>query len=93
MNPYQIIKRPHISEKGHEYTESENTYTFRVAMEAAKDEIREAVEQIWNVKVESVRTVIVPGKKKTMGRTVGYRKDWKKAIVRVKEGQAIDALK
>jgi large subunit ribosomal protein L23 len=62
---------------------------FEVAKSAKKPDIKESVEKIFNVSVESVNTILVKGKKKRMGRNVGYRSDWKKAIVKVKEGQSI----
>ena len=56
---------------------------------ATKPQIKSAVEKLFNVNVESVNTMVVKGKKKRMGRNIGYRSDWKKAIVQVKEGQSI----
>jgi len=93
MNINRIIHGPHISEKSHEYQENENTYVFRVAPSASKNAIREAVEKIWSVKVISVRTVNVAPKPRRFGRFAGYTSAYKKAIVRLAEGCAIDDLR
>jgi large subunit ribosomal protein L23 len=84
MNAYDIIKRPLLSEKSYA-TIADKKYTFVVAKEANKVEIRKAVEEIFKVKVQKVNTLIVKGKEKTQntknGRTVGKTSDYKKAIV------------
>ena len=84
---YQIIRRPVITEKGLNIKESEGTLVFQVASKATKTEIKEAVQQIFKVKVDSVRTANFPGKERRRGRFVGHRPDWKKAYVRLKEGE------
>ena len=84
---YQIIRRPVITEKGLGVKETEATLVFEVAMRATKTEVREAVEQIFKVKVRSVRTANFPGKERRRGRFAGYRPDWKKAYVKLKAGQ------
>ena len=84
-----IIRRPVISERTMDLL-AENKYTFEVDIKATKPQIREAVEQIFNVDVEKVNTMRVRGKKRRMGRSEGKRPDWKKAIVTVKEGQRIE---
>ncbi|NLY31066.1 MAG: 50S ribosomal protein L23 [Firmicutes bacterium] len=84
-----IIRRPIISERTMDLL-AENKYTFEVDLKATKPQIREAVEQIFNVDVEKVNTMRVRGKKRRMGRSEGKRPDWKKAIVTVKEGQRIE---
>ena len=84
---YQIIRRPVITEKGLGVKETEATLVFEVAMRATKTEVREAVEQIFKVKVRSVRTATFPGKERRRGRFAGYRPDWKKAYVKLKAGQ------
>jgi large subunit ribosomal protein L23 len=63
---------------------------FEVAIDANKIEVRRAIEQIWNVKVQDVRTQVVRGKHKRMGRYAGQRRDWKRAIVTLKPGSTID---
>ena len=84
---YQILRRPVITEKGLAIKEKENTLVFQVAKEATKTEIKEAVQAIFKVKVDSVRTANYPGKERRRGRFAGYRPDWKKAYVRLKSGE------
>jgi len=84
---YQILRRPVITEKGLAIKEQENTLVFQVAKEATKTEIKEAVQAIFKVKVDSVRTANYPGKERRRGRFAGYRPDWKKAYVRLKSGE------
>lgn len=87
-NPRDLLIRPIVTEKTSAMMQ-ENKYTFRVPLEANKVEIRQAVESIFNVKVLSVNTVRVLGKTKRMGRFVGKRSDYKKAIVKLAEGNTI----
>jgi len=84
---YQILRRPVITEKGLTIKENENTLVFQVAKQATKAEIKEAVQSIFKVKVDSVRTANYPGKERRRGRFAGYRPDWKKAYVRLKAGE------
>src|ERR1700685_716450 len=84
---YQIIRRPIITEKGLGVKETQHTVVFEVAPEATKTEMREAVQRIFNVKVDHVRTAIYHGKFRRRGRAEGFRSDWKKAYVRLKEGE------
>ncbi len=88
VNPRDIVKRPVITEKTQAMM-NENKYTFEVPMTANKVEIRQAVEAIFNVKVEKVNTIRVLGKTKRMGRFQGKRSDYKKAIVKLVEGSKI----
>ena len=81
-SPYDIIKRPIITEKSMQGVESK-VYVFEVAKDANKIEIGRAVEEIFGVTVAKVNTVNVLGKQKRMGVHSGYRADWKKAIVRL----------
>ncbi len=83
-----IIFRPLITEKSMDLL-NDNKYTFLVEKRANKTEIKNAIEDIFNVKVEKVRTMIVKGKLKRMGRTQGKRPDRKKAIITLKTGQKI----
>ena len=85
--PRTIVKRALITEKGTQIRERENGYLFEVARDANKIEIRHAIESIFPVKVEAVRTLRVHGKPKRMGRYAGKRRDWRKAYVRLKEGE------
>ncbi len=87
---FQILKSPHISEKAALLGDSANQHVFRVATDAKKAEIKEAVEQLFEVKVANVRTINVSGKSKRMGMRKGRRKDWKKAYVSLEQGHEID---
>ena len=87
---YQVILAPHISEKTAIAAEMEERHTFRVANDASKLEVRKAVEKLFDVSVKSVQIVNVRGKTKRFGQAEGKRSDWKKAIVRLAEGQDID---
>jgi large subunit ribosomal protein L23 len=84
---YGVLRAPLITEKGSVLRDTENLYLFRVAMSANKIEIKKAVEELFKVKVDSVRTVRVHGKVKRVGRRVGRRPDWKKAYVKLKPGE------
>ncbi|MBZ5524253.1 MAG: 50S ribosomal protein L23 [Acidobacteriia bacterium] len=84
---YQIIRRPVITEKGLGVKETENTLVFEVASRATKTEVKEAVQKIFKVKVDSVRTATFVGKERRRGKFSGYRPDWKKAYVRLKSGE------
>jgi len=84
---YQIIRRPLITEKGLGVKETEGTLVFEVASQATKTEVKEAVQSIFKVKVDSVRTANFAGKERRRGRFSGYRRDWKKAYVRLKLGE------
>jgi large subunit ribosomal protein L23 len=84
---YEVIKRPVITEKGLTLKENRQTLCFQVDANASKTQIQEAVEQLLKVKVEKVRTMVVPGKMRRRGRYSGYRPDWKKAYVTLREGE------
>ncbi|MEX1221015.1 LSU ribosomal protein L23P [Pseudidiomarina planktonica] len=86
----QVILAPHVSEKSTMTAESYNTLVFKVAVDAKKSEIKAAVEKLFEVEVEGVRTVNVKGKTKRTGSRFGKRSDWKKAYVSLKEGADID---
>jgi len=83
---YQIIRRPIITEKGLGIKETQSTLVFQVAPNATKTEIREAVQTIFKVKVDSVRTSNFVGKERRRGKFAGFRPDWKKAYVKLKSG-------
>ncbi|MDW8129212.1 MAG: 50S ribosomal protein L23 [Bryobacterales bacterium] len=87
MNLYDILRRPLITEKALTKKENERTLCFEVPVEANKSQIRAAVEKIFKVRVEDVRTVVVPGKLRRRGRFAGYRPEWKKAYVKLEPGQ------
>ena len=86
---YQTILSPLVTEKATALTER-NQVVFKVALEATKPEIKAAVEGLFNVKVIAVNTMVVKGKTKRFRGRVGQRSDWKKAMVRLAEGQSID---
>jgi len=86
-----VIRGPHVSEKTHMAAES-NQVVLKVRIDASKSEIRQAVEMMFEVKVEGVTVVNVKGKTKRFGQTKGRRNDWKKAYVRLAEGSQIETL-
>lgn len=88
----QIIIAPHVSEKAARATEKANAYVFKVATYATKPEVKQAVQQLFNAKVSSVRLVNVKPKKKRFRGIEGVRKKWKKAYVTLQEGQKIEFL-
>ncbi|MDP8224038.1 MAG: 50S ribosomal protein L23 [Candidatus Lernaella stagnicola] len=87
---YKIIKRPVITEKANLAQEDRNKVTFEVALHANKVEIGKAVEELFDVTVEDVRTQVMPGKRKRLGRHIGYTPKWKKATVTLQKGDSID---
>ncbi|HOA90462.1 MAG: 50S ribosomal protein L23 [Bacillota bacterium] len=89
--PHDIIRKPIVTEKTVALME-QNKYTFVVDKRATKTQIKHAVEDIFNVKVEDVRTMNMKGKLRTQGRYQGYRPDWKKAIVTLRDGDRIEIL-
>lgn len=90
MKYYNIIRRPVITEKATTLKDKENKYVFEVDRKANKFQIRNAVEYLFNVKVIDVQTNIVHGKLKRIGRSIGRKPNWKRAIVTLKEGYSID---
>jgi large subunit ribosomal protein L23 len=90
MNLNQVIKGPLITEKLDKARESFRQYSFLVAKDATKHDISRAVESQFKVTVEGVRTIIMRGKIKRIGRNIGKRPNFKKAIVTLKEGDKID---
>ena len=91
MQVENIIKRPlMLTEKGNQLRESQNKYFFEVDRRANKIEIRQAVETLFNVKVTDVHTLIVRGRMRRMGRGYSKTKNWKKAIVSLKDGDTIE---
>ncbi len=87
--PHQVVKRPMITEKSTRQKEA-NQIAFMVDLKANKVEIRHAVEKLFKVKVLDVRTMHMLGKKKRMGRFMGVKSDWKKALVTLREGDRIE---
>lgn len=86
----KVILAPHISEKSTVCAETNNTVVFRVAIDATKAEIKAAVKKLFEVEVDSVRTLVCKGKTKRHGARMGRRSDWKKAYVTLAEGADID---
>lgn len=87
MTIYDVIKKPIVTEKGVTKKDEENTLCFEVALDANKTQVKQAVETLFKVKVEEVRTAIFDGKMRRRGRFAGYRSSWKKAYVRLQPGQ------
>lgn len=90
MNAQQVIIEPLVTERSMLMRDDQNKYAFRVHVRATKPEIRKAVEELFDVKVVAVTTMNVIGKTKRLGRYVGRRSAWKKAIVKVASGQKIE---
>ncbi|HEV3149551.1 MAG TPA: 50S ribosomal protein L23 [Acidobacteriaceae bacterium] len=84
---YTVIRRALITEKGMGVKETEGTLVFEVAEAATKTEVKQAVEALFKVKVNSVRTANFAGKERRRGKFTGFRPDWKKAYVRLKAGE------
>lgn len=87
---FQILLGPHMSEKAAMAAENGNQYVFRVALDATKNEIKSSVEQLFKVRVDDVRTLRVKGKSKRNRFGVTTKSTWKKAYVRLEQGQEID---
>lgn len=86
-DPYQIVLRPLISEKSTTLKEKNREICFEVDRAANKTEIKKAVEKLFKVRVERVRVVNLKGKTRRVGRNLGRTKDWKKAYVKLREGE------
>jgi len=87
---YDVIRRPVISEKSTALAEVGGRYVFEVAVHSRKEEIKDAVQNLFNVKVRSVNTMIVHGKSKKTKTNAYKRPNWKKAVVTLAEGEKID---
>lgn len=85
-----VLVAPHVTEKTALAMQNNNQYAFRVRRDANKTEVKQAVELMFDVKVSSVQVVNEPGKTRRFGKTIGRTQDWKKAYVRLADGQAID---
>ena len=90
--PRQVVIRPLLTEKSTILKENQNQVLFQVAPDANKVEIRRAIETIFNVKVRDVRTIVMEGKLKRMGKHEGRRPGWKKAIISLQPGHKIDLV-
>ena len=89
MNPRQVLIRPVVSEKSYALLAA-NKYTFRIHPEANKTQVRQAVEELFDVKVERVNILKVQPKPKRRGATKGFKRGWKKAVVQLKAGDSIE---
>ena len=87
---FQVLRSPIVSEKSTRVADLYNQVVFEVIPDATKTEVRQAVELAFDVEVESVQITNIRGKMKSFGRQTGKRKNWKKAYIRLKEGQEID---
>jgi large subunit ribosomal protein L23 len=87
LEDFKIIRRPIVTEKGLGVKELQRTVVFEVASAASKTQIKEAVQRIFKVKVEAVRTANFHGKLRRRGRSEGFRRDWKKAYVKLAAGE------
>jgi large subunit ribosomal protein L23 len=85
-----VLVAPHVTEKTSLAMQNSNQYAFRVRRDATKSEVKQAVELMFEVKVAGVQVVNEPGKERRFGKRIGRTQDWKKAYVRLAEGQAID---
>lgn len=85
-----VLRAPHTSEKSTYLADKKRQYTFKVLTDATKDEIKKAVEQMFQVKVKHVTVMNMPGKRKRFKQMNGKRSDWKKAFVSLHEGHDID---
>ncbi len=84
-----VVKRPLITEKAERNREASRQYAFEVHRDATKIQVKQAVEKLFNVHVLAVRTAVIRGKNKRVGRHVGQRPNWKKAFVTIREGETI----
>ncbi|MDA3934551.1 MAG: 50S ribosomal protein L23 [Gammaproteobacteria bacterium] len=89
---YQVIRRPHVSEKTARVGADSNQYVFEVEKSASKTDIRQAIEALFEVQVRDVTVVNIPAKRKTFRGRPGARNAWKKAYVRLADGQSIDLV-
>ncbi len=90
MDDYNVVIRPLITEQGMHFANTKGAYSFEVNRKANKTQVKNAVERIYSVKVDKVRTAIRKGKARRRGRTVGMTSSWKKAIVYLRPDYHID---
>lgn len=89
---HKVILAPHISEKSTNVAELQSTIVFKVTTDANKTEVKKAVELLFDVNVTNVTTANVKGKRKITAKSKGKRSDWKKAYVKLEDGQEIDFI-
>ncbi len=90
MKRTDVIKKPLITEKGSGLQSDSNCYLFAVDARATKRDVKDAVQDLFKVKVSAVRTLVMPGKFKRVGRNIGKMSDWKKAVVTLAQGEKIE---
>lgn len=90
ITKFDVLRKPLLTEKSMASKEELNAIVFQVHPNSTKTQIKEAVEGFFNVKVKAVRTSNINGKSKRFGKTIGRRKDWKKAIVTLKDGEKLE---
>jgi len=89
-NIHEVIVRPVVTEKSTDQLDRNAAYSFVVAKDANKVEIAQAIEKLFNVKVQNVRTMVYRGKERRVGRHIGRRAAWKKAVVTLRQGDTIE---
>lgn len=89
---FEIIKRPIVTEKNTIRVQEHNEYAFEVDIKANRSEIKKAIEKLFGVKVERVNTLIARRQPRRLGKSMGTRKLWKKAMVKLKEGDRIESI-
>ncbi|HDL74846.1 MAG TPA: 50S ribosomal protein L23 [bacterium] len=89
--PHKVLKNPHITEKATDLTEK-NQYTFKIWPRANKIEVKKAIKDLYKVDVTAVKIINIPSKRKRFGKTMGLKKGYKKAIIKIKKGQKIEVL-
>lgn len=90
MNVHEVIRKPLVTEKSNIGREEENLVTLAVDPRASKHDVRRAVESLFDVNVVTVRTMRMPRKTRRVGRKIGRKPEWKKALVKLAEGQTIE---
>ena len=88
---YRVLKTPHITEKATDLAKK-NQYVFKIYSDTNKVEIKKVIEDLYQVKVLTVKIINVPKRQRRVGRTLGWRKGYKKAIVKIKEGQKMEVM-
>ena len=85
-----VVKRPLVTEKSERNRADARQFAFEIHRDATKIQVKQAVEKLFNVHVLAVRTAVIRGKNKRVGRSIGQRASWKKAIITLKEGEKIE---
>ena len=89
----QVLVKPLLTEKSSVLTEDTNRYAFKVLRKANKYQVREAIEKMFDVKVVDIKTIVVPGKVKRSGKALKKTSSWKKAYVKIADGQKLELFK